>query len=660
MAKQDKPGEEHRYRWWGGTTGKIITGYIVAVILFQVLYAGGVLHLAGIETHWYWLVISREQLRRAYMFLITPILLLLFPATKGAPKGKLPWYDVLLIVIALAGHGWQFFGFQALQNQYLWGTVTTWDTVAGLVLLALTCEASRRTYGPWIAFIAVIFFIYPLFGESFPSFLHTKTLGLGKTVLAVVWGYSGLYGHMVQVMAVIVVPYILFGQLLVYSGAGRFFVNLALGLLGRLRGGPALAAVGASALMGSVNMSPSANVASIGMITIPLMKDIGYKPKFAAAVESASSAAGLLLPPVMGTVAFIMADFLGITYWQVCIAAFVPAILYYLAVGLMVYLEAAKTGLKTLTRAERPSLVKTLSVNWQFLLPIAALVLLLGLAGWPAEKAALGAVVATIVVSMFRNDTRINWKKLIGSFLDTARMIAPLTMLFALAGIMIGSLETTGLGVKLSSGLIGLAGGNAFLLLVMAAVSCLILGMPLPTSGAYIVVAVLVAPALQGLGVSALAAHMFVLYYAMLGPITPPTCGECFVAAGIAGPGTSPFGTAWTAMRLAIVAIIVPFSFAYEPLLLLQGAPLPTVLALITAVIGILALGIGIQGWLFAKANWLQRVGFLAAAVMLFWPGWQTRIIGLAVGMLAASYHLMEIRWQRRRLPVLVEGEDRQ
>lgn len=647
---------DSRGRRYTGRVGLTVTCLLAAVGLVHVLFTANAFSWLAMHTPFKWLLISEPRFLVLHLFLIVPVAFLLFPATKNAPTNRLPWYDAVAIGLCLLGHGYNFVFYTPIAFRLQGALINTFDLVNALVMLALICEASRRTMGPAMVIIAVAFFLQPLFADHMPAFLATKSQSLDRIVRVGVLGHSGIYGDLIEVVAAIIFIFLLFGQLMQRSGAGEFLVDLALRFFGRLTGGPALAAVGASALLGSVQNSSSANVATVGIITIPLMKSIGYSPKFAAAVEAAASNGGTIMPPVMAGVTFIMADLLEIPYWSICVAAFIPAILYYLSVGLMVYLEARKTGMQAVPVSKIRPLGKTLAAGSQFLLPLAVLIYFLAILGWRPQTACVWAIVTLIAVSMFRKETRLGFGRILASLRDSVVTVVPLTCLFALAGVLVGSMEVTGVGVRISSALIIMAGGNVFVLLVLTAIACLILGMPLNISAAYIVLVILVAPAVAMLGVPLLAVHMFIFYFATLGPITPPSCSCAFVAAGIAGKGAPPFGVGWMALRLASVSLIVPFTFMYNPVLLLQGAPLEIAIGALTAILGVTALAIGLQGWLIGKLNWLQRTMFLATAVMMIWPSWQADVVGAALGTAAVGYHLFAGGRKRELVPTANDG----
>lgn len=637
-------------REYKGRAAQVVTALLAAMILFQLLYVSGSLDRLAAVLWWKWLVIPSVAFRSIHVGLAGTIAFLLYGATRKSPADRLPWYDLLLIALALGSNIYFAVFYDEVVAHSSMGYSTTTELILGLVVIAVMVEATRRVMGIWMPLLAMIFFVYPFIGHLLPDFLHTRAFSLDNVIRHAGPSSRGIYGEMMKVSATVLIAFLLFAQVLDKTKAGSFFTNVAVGLFGRLSGGPALASVGASAAFGSIASNVVANVASTGVITIPLMKSTGMTPRFAAAVESVASNGGHILPPVMASTAFLMAEFLGIDYWQICIAALVPGILYYVALWAAVYLQARRLGIQGLPRSQMPSVMKALASGWQFLLPVVVLLFFLGYLHYSPETSAIYATLALIAVSMFRKDTRLSWHRFVDALAGTARVMVLVTPLFALASVMVAGLDFTGLAFRLSTGLVDISGGNTFVLLLLAAAASIVLGMPLSATATYIILAVLVAPALGTLGVPPIAAHLFLLWFAMAGPITPPSCGACFVAAGIAGGGVSGFSVGWTSMRLAMIIYILPFTFIYQPALLMMGGWVEIVLAAITATIGVTLLAAGMQGWLMSKIDFLTRILLMAAGIMLIWPGLITDGIGLAVAVPVVAYQLLRIRRQRQEL----------
>jgi TRAP transporter 4TM/12TM fusion protein len=594
--------------------------------------------------NWNVVFVTHRAVHLSFFIVLT---FLTVPMLKRDLRDKLPWYDVVLAILGFSGCAYIFALYQRELIMRL-SLPTTLDTIFGIITIVVLLEASRRLIGWFIPSLVVLFLLYTIFSNHFPGILHARGYPIDRILLDMYVANLGIWSDLLGISATMIFMFILFAAFLQVSGAGRFLVNLAFGLAGRFRGGPAKVAVIGSAFFGTLSGSAVANVASTGAITIPMMKKVGYRPSFAAAVEACASSGGMLMPPVMGAAAFIMADWLQVSYWTICAAALVPAILYFLSLYFMVDFEAARTGLRGLPRTELPSLRRTLFQGWVFLVPVAILVYFIGVLEWNPTKAALYSLVSMIIVSWFRKETRINLTKLLAGLEAGSKGMLEVAVLCGTIGIMVGCIHTTGLGVKLSSALVDLSGGNLAVLLIITAVASYIMGMGLPTTACYILLAALVAPAVVKMGIPPLAAHLFVFYYGIVGNITPPVCGAVWVGAAIAG---SPMmKTALQAMRIALVAYIVPFVFVYNPALVAIGSAGGIVLAAITATVGVVFLASGVQGYFLRSLTWLERVLLVAAAITLIVPGWLTDVIGIAVAVPVISRQLYVVLVAHRKV----------
>ncbi|MBI2370267.1 MAG: TRAP transporter fused permease subunit [Deltaproteobacteria bacterium] len=447
---------------------------------------------------------------------------------------------------------------------------------------------------------------------------------------------SGLLGFPIAVTASIVVAFIFFGQALYTVGADKFLTDLALVAMGRYRGGPAKVAVVSSSLFGTVSGSAVSNVVVDGAITIPMMKRTGYPGHLAAAIEAVASTGGQIMPPVMGVAAFLIAEYLAIPYGQVALAAAIPASLYYLALFTQVDLEAAKHRLAGLPVQQLPRLRSVMRRGWVFLIPLLVLIYTLMIDHWQAGKAGMAAVITTFVVGALQKATRPTLRGILASIEETGRTMLDLVAITALAGLVIGALQLSGLSFKLSLLLVTVASGNALLLLALTAIVCIILGMGMPTAVIYVMLAVLVGPALTQLGIVPLAAHLFLFYFGMLSMISPPVCLATYAAAAIARSDF--WKTGWAGMRLGIVAYVVPFVFAFHPALILQGTAGEIILAAATASLGVILLGVGCAGYLFRPLGWGKRAIISLAGLLLIpptsSPAWLTaNIVGFALGL---------------------------
>ena len=624
-----------RFRQLRGVTGISVAALAVCMSLYHILYISGTLF----RLHIY---ITHLPHLAAHVFFVLALVFLLIPPTKTAARDKLPWYDIVLALLAVAQPIYLFFMFDAVEESLARGILTPYQLGLTITTIVLILEATRRAVGITMPILALCFILYALFSNHFPGFL----LGIGYNVwdLARYIGMwtDGIYGSLTSIAATIVIAFIIFAQFLVISGGTRFFTNLALSLLGHVRGGPAKVAVVSSALMGTMSGSTTANIATTGVITIPLMKKIGYKPHYAAAVEASASNGGQILPPVMGATAFIMADFLGVSYPVIAIAAILPAVLYFATTFVMVDLEAAKTGIRGLPRESLPSLKKTLLEGWQFIIPLAVLVYLIMVIRFSPQMSVLWAIVSLIVVCSFRKKTCLRLRDILGALESGAKMVLGVSTVLITAGIIVGVLNLTGLGVNLSSGLVEISGGNTLALLCLAAVTCMILGMEMTTAGAYLLLAILVAPALIRLGLEPIAVHMFVFYWGLSAIITPPVCVGTYVAAGIAE--APPLRTGWQAAALGVAHYIVPFVFIYDPSILMLGSPAQTTITFVTTLIGIIALAIVIEGYLIRPLKLWERLIFLGGAIVLIIPGWLTDVIGVGILALAVAQHMGRAR----------------
>ncbi|MDO9524953.1 MAG: TRAP transporter fused permease subunit, partial [Gemmobacter sp.] len=468
---------------------------------------------------------------------------------------------------------------------------------------------------------------------------------------------SGILGLVLLIAVTVVVPFVFFGQLLGASGGAAFFNDLSLGLMGRFRGGAAKISVVASSLFGSINGIVVSNILATGVVTIPLMKKSGFKPEQAAAIEAAASNGGQLMPPVMGAVAFLMADFLQISYGEVALAALIPSLLYYLALFVQADLEAAKGNILSVPVSEIPRIVRVLAQGWAFLLPFAVLIYALFSLNAEAERAALYACGAVLVVGFVLGYglQRLTLREVWGCVVRTGVSSADILMISAASGIIMGVLQLTGLGFALTMFLVQLGAGNVFLLLIVAAFLCILLGMGMPTLGVYVLLAVLIVPALVEVGVAPLAAHMFILYLGMMSFVTPPVAIAAFFAANLAG--ADPMKTGFYAMRFSWTAYIVPFLFVFSPTLLMQGSASAILLAVVTAAIGVWFISAGMIGYGLRRMPIGVRVSAVVGGSMLILPhelgawAWGLNAAGLVLAALVLASEVVG----RRAAPVIGE-----
>ena len=573
-----------------------------------------------------------QQYLALFWCLITALIFLTMPASKKATAKGPKWYDILLAGLTLfAGFYVAIFYGQILLGL---GTPTVFQAVLGCITLMLVLESTRRVSGLPLVTIILVFVLYAKFGNFLPGILYIKGLTWARLFSQLYLGADFMFGIPLRVACLIVFGFIFFGQVLFKVGGGEFFIGLAMSLMGKYRGGPAKVAVLASTLFGTISGSAVANVAGTGIITIPLMKRSGYSETYAGAVEATSSTGGQILPPVMGAAAFIMAEFLGVSYPVVVVAAVVPALLYYLGVFMQVHLQAVSKDLKGLPAEKVPSFRTVIREGWVFLIPVVVLVFALFVLFMPPGVAALYSLGAVVAASFLKGKTRHTWTwaKVLDIFQGTSRAMFELIAICAASGFIIGIVSYTGLGLSMSRLLTEASGSNLLLLAMFTAVASTILGMGMPTAAAYILLAVLAAPALVNLGVEPIVAHLFVFYFGTLSMLTPPVCLAAYAAASIAE--TSPVRLALRAMRLAIAGYLVPFILLYNPGLAFIGSTGGIIQAIFFTAMAIALFAFCIEGWLLHKLNLWERVLSAISAIAIVVPSWPSRLAGLVIAAL--------------------------
>ena len=570
------------------------------------------------------------------------LVFLLFPATSKAPKDRVPWYDIILAIAALASNFYIFFVFDYVAFRFDISISFT-NFLIGMVALLLIIEATRRAVGKELVILCVISILYMLFGHLFPGVFRYRGMSLIRLVEYMAWTTDGPYGIVLQVSASYIFTFIYFGVLISKTGIGDLFNDLAVSLFGRTRGGGAKVAVVASGAMGTISGIAVANVATTGSFTIPLMKRIGYAPSFAAAVEAVASTGGQLMPPVMGASAFIMAGILGIPYFSVIKAAFIPALLYYFALFLAVDLRALAIGLKGLKKEELPSIKKAILERGHMLIPVILLITLL-IRGFSPLFSVFYSIVATMGISLINKKTRISLKEFIYSLVEGAQKALPIATACAVVGFTVGMVGATGLGSVLGQWIIGLAGDSKFIGLILIAISSLILGMGLPPTACYIVVAVIAAPILvQLMEVRPLAAHLYVYYYGMLAVITPPVALASFTAAGLVGE--SPYKVGWEAFKLGAAAYIIPFIFITSPALMLFDVTIEGILfGLFRGIIMVVAMAASLQGFIFDKIGYFSRIPLFISAILIMYSSTWSDITGIIIALAVLFIHFLKMK----------------
>ncbi len=605
---------------------------ILRVLIFSLTILGS---LWAMEIHhslsW---AFFKEQYLGLFLALALGSIFIGTKARAKEPGDRVPWYDWLLAAAGFLAGGYVTIMYPTIA--YRLGILSPDRWILGGLAILLVLEATRRLVGWSLVLLALVFILYAKFAYFLPGLFYAKGSSWERIASYLYLDASGLFGFPLSVTASMVVAFIFFGQALYAVGGDKFLTDIALCAMGRYRGGAAKVSVVSSSLFGTVSGSAVANVVVDGPITIPMMRRSGYPANMAAAIEAVASTGGQVMPPVMGVAAFLIAEFLAIPYGEVALAAAIPACLYYVALFTQVDLEAAKRGLSGLPREQLPKFRSVMRRGWVFLIPLLVLIYTLMIDNWGAGKAGMAAVISTFLVGLLQKETRPTFGGFLSSIEETGRTMLDLVAITALAGFVIGALQLSGLTFKLSLMLVTVAGGNALLLLALTAIVCIILGMGMPTTIVYVMLAVLVGPALTQLGIMPLAAHLFIFYFGMMSMITPPVCMATYAAAAIARSDF--WSTGWIGMRLGIVAYVVPFVFAFHPALLFKGTIDEIIMAVLTALVGVIFLGIGVSGYLFRPLGWVKCALMSLAGLLLipspsglYWLA--ANVIGLALGL---------------------------
>lgn len=565
-------------------------------------------------------------------FLIKP-----FKHSEGIRTSLPPWYDLICVALALASGSYVVYMDKLLSLQQ--GLVNTSDIIWGIVMIVLIIDATRRLMGWALPLLAIAVLLYAGFGDYFPAIIAHRGYSLRRIISFLFLGTEGIFGTALNMSSTVIAIFIVFGAFLKHSGTGNFINDISISIFGRVRGGPAKVAVVASTLFGSISGSAVANVVGTGSFTIPLMKRIGYQPAFAGAVEAVASSGGQIMPPVMGAAAFVISDVLGIPYAKLCLAALIPALLYYFAVFVQVDMRAVKLGLKSLPKEKLGDAKTILKNGWYLFLPLVLLIILLS--KWSPTKVGFWVIICSVVLSYVRKETRMTPKKIYEALVDSGKGMMEVCCACAVSGILIGVFSLTGLGMKFSNVLIQLSGGNLLALLVLTMIACMILGMGLSTLPVYLILEVLVAPALTKMGIEPLAAHLFIFYFGIVAAITPPVAIAAYAGASIAK--ADPMEVGFIAVRLGSAAFILPYMFVFGPELLLIGSTSAIVRVLITSIIGIVCLASACEGYMYHAghlAKW-ERIIMFAAALLLIDTHVITDIIGVVCIVVIILKHRM-------------------
>ncbi|MBN1334102.1 MAG: TRAP transporter permease [Synergistales bacterium] len=609
----EKVDSESRFRKFSGKWAVVISVVAIAMSLFHLYTSGfGIL-----------MAMKHRSVHLAFLLTLT---FLLYPASKKSPRKRISVFDYVWLALGLCSSLYILFFFDAFSIR---GTAITPDYIMGTILIICVLEASRRTVGKELTLLAILFLAYGFWGEYIPGVLGHTGFTFKRIVYHLYLSSEGIFGIALGVSSTYIFLFILFGAFLAETGMGLFIKDLAMSLAGRTIGGEAKVSIIASGLMGMINGSAVGNVAATGTFTIPLMRDAGFKPVFAAAVVAVAGTGGMIMPPVMGAASFIMAEFLGIHYSKIMLAAAIPAVLYYLAEYAVIHIEAIKMGMKKVPHENIVPFRKVMKERGHLIIPIIVIVWLL-LSGRTPLYAAFYGIISSLVVSPLRKETRLSIRAFLRALEQGARGTVGVGMACAVVGNIIGITNLTGLGLVLGDNIVSLAHGSVIITIFLTMVVCIILGMGLPTTACYIVTATIAAPALLQLGINPLAAHMFAYYFACLSNLTPPVAIASYGAAGISGQKPSVVG--WTGFRISLAAFLIPFTFVYSPqLLLVQGSVAEIALAVVTSIIGVVAIAAAIQNFLMGPLNIIQRVLLFIGAVLLVFPGIMTDGLGIAV-----------------------------
>ena len=607
-----------------GRNKSIIQNYIVMAICC----AAGVFHMVCGVT-----AVSTMLLRTWHWFIIAVLVFLYYPSKKKTePLRCFDWIFLLLAIVSAVYVicVWPSRGQLLASKDPLFQIL---DIVVGWMMIIVILEATRRTAGIAMTIIAGVSLIYLFWlGPYMPGIFLHKGYSFSRVMPYLMFTTEGIFGVSLGTCASFIVLFVLFGAFLEETGGGQFFIDAAFSVAGRFRGGPAKTSVISSMLMGCISGSPIANVVTTGTFTIPLMRKAGYDKDTACAIEAVASTGGMVMPPMMGAAAFIMAEYLSMPYGQICLAALIPAVMYYGVLFVIVDKQAAKNGIVGMAKSELPSLSKTMRHSGHLLIPLVVLIACLFM-NYSPQKTVFWSIVVLWFVSLLKKDTRITLKKLINGFKAGICQVVPVATACAAAGIVVAVISMTGLGVRFTSSIVTISGGNPFIALVFTMLASLILGMGLPAAAVYIVVAVVAAPALVNMGFSALASHMFVFYFGIISTITPPVALTAYAAAGMVEDGNA-VKVGFKAFMYAIIAFILPYVWMYEPSFLLDAPVLQIIPNVLIAFFGLFFLASGTIGYLFSRITRLGRFFCYVLAALMFYPILAVNYVGFAIGVL--------------------------
>ena len=614
----EKYEKESRTRNFSNKTLSSIV-YVLCLIftVYHLAYASGIrlLQMVNIKHH------------AIHVGMVLVLGFAIYPAFKKSSRNSIAWYDWICIAVSAVMPVYVFYRYMDWISTGF--RPTTMDMIMGVALILLVLECSRRISGPALSILSIIFLIYGHYGRSFPGVFRHRGYAWDRIVSYLTTDISGIYGSSVKVSATFIVLFIIFGEVMNKCGMGQFFNDTANALAGHTKGGPAKVAVLASGFLGSINGSAVANVVTTGAFTIPLMKKTGYSKEFAGAVEATASVGGQLLPPIMGAAAFVMAETLGVKYPVIIKAAILPALIYYLGIIIQVQMRATKDHLHGIPKDQLPRLGQVMKDQGHLLIPIAFLLYMLIWSGKTVIMGAFWTIMVTIIVAEFRSSSRMSIKDISDAFVAGAKSTVSVAIACACVGIIVGVCGQTGFALNVAATIISIGQESIFLTLLFTMVTCMILGMGLPSIPSYLITATIAAPALVELGVPAIAAHMFCFYFAMFANLTPPVALASFAAAGLSGG--NPMKTGIASVKLALAGFIIPYMFVYNQKLMLENVGLlDGIQVVVTACVGVTLIAAAVEGYLYGKIHIVLRVVSFGSALLLIDSGTVTDLMGIA------------------------------
>lgn len=622
MEKYEKESRTRSFDWkWLSTAVYILC---LGFTIYHLAYSSGLRLLQMVSIKHY----------SIHVGLVLVLGYILYPAFKKSSRKRIAWYDWICIALSAAMPFYIFIRYPTFISTGFQGE--TIDIVMGVILILLVLECSRRISGPALTILSVIFLIYARFGRSFPGIFMHRGYTWHRIIVYLTTDIYGIYGTSVGVSSTYIVLFIIFGEVMNKCGMGQFFNDIANALAGHTKGGPAKVAVLASGFLGSINGSAVANVVTTGTFTIPLMKKTGYSKEFAGAVEATASVGGQLLPPIMGAAAFVMAETLGVKYGVVIKAAVVPALIYYLGIIIQVQMRATKDHLHGIPKDQLPRAGQVMKDRGHLLIPIIFLLYMLIFSGRTVIFSAFWTIMFTIVVAELRPISRMNLKDIADAFVAGAKSTVSVAIACACVGVIVGVCGQTGFALNVARAIVSIGTSavpdmpkvSLFLTLIFTMVTCMILGMGLPSIPSYLITATIAAPALVELGQPAIVAHMFCFYFAMFANLTPPVALASFAAAGLSGG--NPMKTGWQSVKLALAGFIVPYMFVFNHQLLLEEVtPITGLQVAITSCAGVVLIAAFVEGYLFGRMNWALRAISIVGAFLLIDSGLVTDIAGV-------------------------------